>query len=101
MWRLSLPRTGISKVVHFAVDGSYLTTWSLVQRLPQTLCLLSTWMWYACIALSGNGTIVTVLDLVSMRAKLEPHELPTQSTSAFLSVPMRRGPWPHGSGLPM
>src|SRR5438094_939572 len=36
--------------------------------------------------------------LVSMRASVEPHELPTQSTSPFLSVPMRRGPCDHGSG---
>src|SRR5262249_10385657 len=34
-----------------------------------------------------------------MRAKLAPHELPIHSTSAFLSVPMRRGPCAHGSGL--
>src|SRR5262249_656470 len=36
-----------------------------------------------------------------MRASVEPHELPTQSTSPFLSVPIRRGPCDHGSGLPV
>jgi hypothetical protein len=43
--------------------------------------------------------IVVCIVLVSMRARLEPQELPTHSTSAFLSVPMRRGPCDHGSGV--
>ena len=32
--------------------------------------------------------------------RVPPQELPTQSTSAFLSVPIRRGPCCHGSGVP-
>src|SRR4029077_12285573 len=45
--------------------------------------------------------IVVCSVLVSMRASVEPQELPTHNTSAFLSVPMRRGPCDHGSGLPL
>src|SRR6202451_1457631 len=45
--------------------------------------------------------MVVCIVLVSMRARLEPQELPTHRTSAFLSVPMRRGPCDHGNGLPL
>src|SRR3984957_6209572 len=37
--------------------------------------------------------------LVSILARVAPQELPTHRTSAFLSVPMRRGPCDHGNGL--
>ena len=37
--------------------------------------------------------------LVLIRANVAPHELPTHSMSAFLSVPMRRGPCAHGTGV--
>src|SRR5471032_221871 len=98
MWRIYVPRTGRSNMVHVFVLGSSLAMRSEVHRLPHTLCLLSTVMWYGCIVGSGNGMMRVSIVLVSMRAKFAPHELPTHSTFAFLSVPMRRGPCAHGVG---
>src|SRR5258708_29599964 len=55
-------------------------------------------MWYACIAGSGSGTMVVSRVLVLIFAHDDPYELPTHKRSAFLSVPMRRGPCDHGRG---
>src|SRR5258708_36225786 len=85
-------------MVQVLVLGSSLTMRSAVHRLPQTLCLLSTAMWYACIAGSGSGTIVVSRVLVLIFAHDDPYELPTHKRSAFLSVPMRRGPRDHRRG---
>ena len=52
-----------------------------------------------CIVGSGIGMIVVSLVRVLIRASDAPQELPTQRTSAFLSVPMRRGPCDQGRGL--
>src|SRR5712691_6007508 len=98
MWRISVPRTGRSNTVHAFLPGSSLTMLSAVHRLPQTLCLLSTTMWYACIAGCGSGTMVVSRVLVLIFAHDAPYELPTHKRSAFLSVPMRRGPCDHGRG---
>src|SRR5258707_10078591 len=98
MWRISVPRTGRSNTVHAFAFGSNRTMRSEVHRLPQTLCLLSTEMWYACIVGSGSGMIVVSRVRVLIFANDEPKELHTHNRSALLSVPMRRGPCDHGVG---
>ena len=46
------------------------------------------------------GTMLVSMVLVLILLRLPPQELPTHRISAFLSVPMRRGPCCQGSGLP-
>src|SRR2546425_12687994 len=98
MWRISVPRTGRANMAQVLVLGSSLTVRSAVHRLPHTLWLLSTAMWYACIAGSGSGTVVVSSVLGLILAHDDPYELPTHKRSAFFRGPMRLGPCDHGKG---
>ena len=46
----------------------------------------------------GSGTNDVSIVWVLILARLRPQELPTHRMSPSLSVPMRRGPWFHGTG---
>src|SRR4051812_31257401 len=98
MWRISVPRTGRANMAHAFAAEAYRTMRADVHRLPPTRGLLATVMGDVRIVASGSGMIVVSSVFVLILANDDPNELHTHSRSAFLSVPMRRGPCDHGSG---
>ena len=91
MWRLSLPRTHL-EFVHFALDGSYLTTGRWSKVAPNVV--LAVHVDVVGLHRPSGKRIVTALVLVSMRAKLEPHELPARARPRSCRCPCDAGPDP-------